>query len=73
MLNFISIVWGIVTLLFAVICLFPLLGWGNWFVILFAIVGIIIGVFSVKKGGMYLNIVALLLAFFRLIIGGGII
>lgn len=73
MLNFISKLWGVVTLLFAVLCLLPFLGWGNWFVIIFAIIGILIGVFSEKRGGMYLNIVALLIAFFRLIMGGGII
>lgn len=73
MLNFIATLWGIVTLLFAVICLFPFLGWGNWLVILFAIVGIILSAFSAKKNGMYLNVIALLLAFFRLIMGGGII
>jgi hypothetical protein len=73
MLNVIATVWGIVTLLFAVICLFPFLGWGNWLVILMAIVGIIISAFSEKRNGMTVNIVALILAFFRLIMGGGII
>jgi F0F1-type ATP synthase assembly protein I len=50
-----------------------MLGWGNWFVIALALIGIIIGVFSSRKSGMYLNIVALMLALFRLIIGGGIV
>lgn len=73
MINFISTFWGIVTLISALICLIPLLGWGNWIVIPMAIIGVIIGAISSKKSGMYLNIVALLLAFFRLIFGGGII
>lgn len=73
MSNFLSTIWGIVTLLFAIICLFPLLGWGNWFVIVFAVIGIIIGAFSDKRNGMTLNIVALIIALFRLIIGGGIL
>ena len=73
MLNFISTLWGIATLLFAIVCLFPFLGWGNWFVIISAVIGIIISAFSEKRGGMILNIVALILAFFRLIIGGGIV
>jgi len=60
MLNFIATLWGIVTLLFAFVCLFPFLGWGNWLVILFAIVVIIISAFSDKKNGMYLNVVTLL-------------
>jgi hypothetical protein len=73
MINTISIVWGIITMIFAIICLFPFLGWGNWLVIIFAVIGIIIGAFAQKKGGMILNIVALILAFFRLIMGGGIL
>lgn len=73
MMNFISLVWGIITLLLALICLIPFLGWGNWGVIVLAIIGAIIGAFSSKKGGLYLNVIALLLAFFRLLFGGGII
>lgn len=73
MINFITRAWGIVVLLLALICLFPMLGWGNWFVIVLAIIGIIISAFTEKRGGMTLNIVALILAFFRLLIGGGVI
>lgn len=73
MMNFISLAWGIITLILALICMIPFLGWGNWGVIILAVIGTIIGAFSAKKGGMYLNIIALLLAFFRLIFGGGII
>ena len=73
MLNLISIIWGILTLLLAIIAFIPLLGWGNWIVIPIAVVGAIIGAFSTKKTGMWLNIIALLLAFFRLSLGGGII
>ena len=72
MLNLISLIWGIITLCIAIVFLFPLLGWGNWFVIPLAVAGIIIGAFSSKKGGMYLNLVALLIALFRLSLGGGI-
>jgi hypothetical protein len=71
-MDVISKIWGIITLLLAVVCLIPFLGWGNWGVIVLAVVGIILSVFSTKKGGLYLNIIALVLAFFRLIIGGGI-
>ncbi|GEO06189.1 hypothetical protein AAE02nite_38530 [Adhaeribacter aerolatus] len=73
MLNFFSVLWGIITLLLAVISFIPLLGWGNWFVIPLAVVGAIIGAFSSKRSGLYLNIIALLLAMFRLMIGGGFI
>lgn len=73
MINLISLVWGVVALFLALICMIQFLGWGNWGVIVLAIIGAIIGAFSSKKGGLYLNIIALLLAFFRLIFGGGII
>jgi hypothetical protein len=73
MLNLISLVWGVITLFLALICMIPFLGWGNWGVIVLAVLGSIIGGFSSKRGGMYLNIIALLLAFFRLLFGGGII
>ncbi|MFN8436265.1 MAG: hypothetical protein U0V72_01405 [Cytophagales bacterium] len=73
MFNFIAKAWGVVTLICAVICLLPFLGWGNWLIIIMAIVGCIISAFSEGRNGMMLNIVALILAFFRLIVGGGII
>lgn len=73
MFNLLSTIWGVGTLLLALICLIPFLGWGNWGVIILAVIGIIIGAFSARKGGMYLNIVALIIAFFRLLFGGGVI
>jgi hypothetical protein len=73
MINAVSLIWGVVTLCLAVICLIPFLGWGNWFVIPMALIGIVIGALSARRGGMILNIVALILAFFRLIFGGGIL
>lgn len=58
---------------FAGLSFIPLFGWGNWLVIPFAVLGCIIGAFAKKKGGLWLNVVALLIAFFRLIVGGGIV
>ena len=72
-MNIISTLWGIVALLLAVLALFPLLGWANWFILIFAIVGLIIGAFGERKTGMVLNGIAILIACFRLFIGGGII
>lgn len=72
-MNILSTIWGIGTLLLALIFMIPFLGWLNWLIIPVAVIGIIMGAFSDRKGGMYLNIVALILAFFRLIIGGGIL
>jgi hypothetical protein len=72
-MNIISTLWGIVALLLAVLALFPFLGWANWFILGFAVIGLIIGAFGQRKTGMTLNGIAILIACFRLFIGGGII
>jgi hypothetical protein len=72
-MNIISTLWGIVTLLLAILALFPFLGWANWFILILAVIGLIIGAFGQRKTGMLLNMVAILIACFRLFIGGGII
>jgi hypothetical protein len=72
-MNIISTLWGIVALLLAVLALFPFLGWANWFILIFAVIGLIIGAFGQRKTGMTLNGIAILIACFRLFIGGGII
>ncbi|WP_035560266.1 hypothetical protein [Hymenobacter sp. IS2118] len=72
-MNIISTLWGIVALLLALLALFPFLGWANWFILIFAVIGLIIGAFGQRKTGMTLNGIAILIACFRLFIGGGII
>jgi hypothetical protein len=72
-MNVISTLWGVITLLLAILALFPFLGWANWFVLILAVIGLIIGAFGQRKTGMVLNGIAILIACFRLFIGGGII
>ncbi|KAA9339663.1 hypothetical protein F0P96_03350 [Hymenobacter busanensis] len=72
-MNIISTLWGIVVLLLAVLALFPLLGWANWFILILAVIGLIIGAFGKRRTGLILNGVAILIACLRLFIGGGII
>jgi uncharacterized membrane protein len=72
-MNVISTLWGVITLLLAILALFPFLGWANWFVLILAVIGLIIGAFGQRKTGMMLNGIAILIACFRLFIGGGII
>ncbi len=72
-MNIISTLWGIIALFLALLALFPFLGWANWFILAFAVIGLIIGAFGARKTGMILNGVAILIACFRLFIGGGII
>lgn len=82
-MGLISLLWGIVSLLWMILALIPFLGWGNWFLIPFAAIGAIIGAIGMavtspgKRGraktGLLLNAVVIVVAIFRLSIGGGII
>lgn len=72
MLNVVSLLIGIVTLPMTIIAFFPLLGWANWFIIPFAIVGVIIGMLSSHRSGRTLNLVVLGISVVRLFLGGGI-
>ena len=73
LLNLVSLIIGIVALLFAVIAFLPLLGWANWFIIPLAVVGLGIGVLSRSKAGRNLNLVVIVIGVVRLILGGGLI
>lgn len=82
-MGLISLVWGIVALLWMVLAFIPLLGWGNWFLIPFAAVGAIIAAIGVlfthasKRGhsrtGLLLNGIAIVVGVIRLGLGGGIL
>lgn len=82
-MGIISLLWGVVALLWMVLAFIPLLGWGNWFMIPFAVVGAIIAAigFAVtspdKRGrakvGLILNVVAIVVGGVRLLLGGGIL
>ena len=82
-MGLISVIWGIVALLWMLLAFIPLLGWGNWFMIPFAIVGAIIGAIGYAltspqnrgraKTGILLNVAAAVIGAVRLSMGGGII
>lgn len=72
MLNILSLLIGIVTGAVAVLGLFPLLGWANWFVIPIAGFGLVLGLISRRKEGQILNLVVIAIALVRLMLGGGI-
>ena len=72
MLNLVSILIGIVTLIGAVIAFIPLLGWLNWLVIPVAVVGLAIGAASRSNAGRNLNLVVVVVGVLRLAIGHGI-
>ena len=82
-MGLISLVWGIFALLWMLLAFIPLLGWGNWFMIPFAVVGAIIAAIGIaitapdKRGraktGLILNVVAIAVGSARLLLGGGLI
>ncbi|MCH4894830.1 MULTISPECIES: hypothetical protein [unclassified Sphingomonas] len=72
MLNLISILIGIVALALVAVAFFPLLGWANWLILPFAVVGAGIGALSSSNSGRNLNLVVLVIGTLRLILGGGI-
>ena len=82
-MGLISLIWGIVALLWMMLAFIPLLGWGNWFLIPFAAVGAIIAAAGLlftheaKRGraktGLILNAIVIIVGVFRLSIGGGFI
>jgi len=82
-MGLISLLWGIFAMLWMVLALIPLLGWGNWFLIPFAAVGAIIAAIGIAvtapgqrgraKTGLILNAIVIVVGIFRLGLGGGII
>jgi hypothetical protein len=71
MLNLISLFVGVVALLLAIPAFMPLFGWLNWLVGAMAIVGLAIGLLSSSKSGRNLNLLVLVIAILRLMLGGG--
>ena len=72
-MNMISTLIGIVALFAALIAFIPLLGWLNWLVIPFVAIGLVLGLLSDKTTGRNINLAVLVIAMFRLFIGGGLI
>ncbi|MFT6473787.1 hypothetical protein [Qipengyuania profunda] len=73
MLNILSILFGIVSLVIVIPATIPMLGWANWFALPLIVVGILIGQMSSSNGGRNFCIVVLLIATIRLSLGGGFI
>ena len=71
--NISSLAIGIVALILAVFAFIPFLGWANWVIIPFAVVGLALGAMSDKTSGRNLNIVVVVIGVVRLMLGGGLI
>ena len=82
-MGLISLLWGMFAMLWMLLALVPLLGWGNWFLIPFAAIGALIAAVAIAltspgkrgraKAGLMLNGIVIIVAIVRLNLGGGII
>lgn len=72
MFNIVSLIIGAVALVCALIAFIPLLGIGEWLVLILAIIGAGIGMISRGTAGRNLNIFVIIVAVARLILGHGI-
>ncbi|MFT8736792.1 MAG: hypothetical protein ABF760_04945 [Zymomonas mobilis] len=72
MANILSVLIGFVSLISVAVAFLPFFGWLNWIIIPLPVIGLAIGCLSRKMSGRRINILAILLGLFRLIIGGGI-
>jgi len=72
MFNLASLVIGFVALLCALVAFIPLLGWLNWLIIPLAILGAGVGLISRGTAGRNVNLFVIVIAIFRLMLGGGI-
>lgn len=73
MFNLVSLLIGLVALVFAIIAFLPLLGWANWLIIPLAIIGAVIGMISRGTAGRNLNLFVIVVGIVRLMLGGGIL
>ena len=73
MANLLSIVFGIIALVIVIPSTIPLLGWGNWLALPFAVAGVGLGALSRSNGGRNFCLIVLAIAIVRLMLGGGII
>jgi len=72
MLNALSILTGLLSLIIVIPSQIPLLGWGNWLALPLVAIGIVLGALSSSNGGRNFCLVILLVASVRLMLGGGL-
>ena len=72
MLNILSILIGIISLVIVIPAQVPLLGWANWVALPIVVIGLGIGALSSSNHGRNFCMVVFLIAVVRLALGGGI-
>ena len=73
MLNLLSILIGLASLVIVIPAQIPLLGWGNWLALPLVVTGIVLGALSRRNGGRNLCLAVFLVAIVRLALGGGLV
>ena len=73
MLNILSFLFGIISLIVVIPATIPLLGWANWFALPLIVIGVILGALSSSDSGRNFCLIVGLIAAVRLSLGGGII
>lgn len=73
MLNLLSILIGLLALVFVIPGVLPILGALNWLALPIAVLGAGIGVLSSHNSGRNFNLFLIVVAIIRLSIGGGIL
>jgi hypothetical protein len=73
MLNLLSALIGLVTLILMIPTVIPLTGWINWLLVPVALIGVFVGLFSRSNGGRNFCLIVAGLGILRLILGGGIL
>ena len=73
MLNILSFLFGIISLIVVIPATIPLLGWANWLALPLVVIGVILGALSSSNGGRNFCLIVGLIAVVRLSLGGGII
>ena len=72
MLNILSILIGLLSLIIVIPAQIPFLGALNWVALPFVVVGIVLGQLSSSNGGRNFCLVVLAIAAVRLFLGGGV-
>ncbi len=70
-MNVFSVFIGITALIAALVAFLPFLGWLNWLILPVAVIGLVLGLLAKNNNGRNINLVVLVMAIFRLNIGGG--
>ena len=72
MLNIVSFLIGLVSLVIVIPATIPFLGWANWIALPLIVIGVVVGALSSKNGGRNFCLIIGLIAAVRLSLGGGV-